>query len=351
MAPEAEAARLERRFRCALGRFGVMLDIGLGPTIRAPRNAAWTRVSVSRSSYSSWICFPMSADPKSRARVVRLLRGEFRPDDLASLFLFARDHCDGRETVAEIGHFVAHHSERNKGITTRSTRDWFSVARYHMWYFRPEAGGEHITDLGRLPPAAPDYFKIAVPRIPAKFLKERTGLRAAKAHEMLCDLAPQLTQVDGGCWRVPNVITQSLAELISCVSSMITVRPAFEPSRLTEEFFATLKSNALITNDEVHKHRDAIDPLLQLFAVSIMHNCVVQIKTGQTTQLQARAGPMEKEIKVDALVPVDDGPFLAASMFTAKLDPAVHCQPELLTSPQWDFEIELTPDRLLARLQ
>src|SRR4051812_47863549 len=34
---EAQAERLARCFRCALGRFGVMLDNGLGPTRRAPR--------------------------------------------------------------------------------------------------------------------------------------------------------------------------------------------------------------------------------------------------------------------------------------------------------------------------
>jgi hypothetical protein len=56
-------------------------------------------------------------DPKSRARVQRLLSGDFCPDDLTGLFLYARDHCDGREPVAEIGHFVAHHSERDMGIS------------------------------------------------------------------------------------------------------------------------------------------------------------------------------------------------------------------------------------------
>jgi hypothetical protein len=75
-------------------------------------------------------------DPKSRARVQRLLSGTFRPDDLTGLFLYARDHCDGRESVAEIGHFVAHHNERDRGIVTRSTRDWFAMARFHMPRFQ-----------------------------------------------------------------------------------------------------------------------------------------------------------------------------------------------------------------------
>ena len=67
------------------------------------------------------------SDPKSRARVERILSGELRADDLANLFLYARDHCDGRETVKEVGDFVAHHTERTKGVVTRTARDWYAI--------------------------------------------------------------------------------------------------------------------------------------------------------------------------------------------------------------------------------
>lgn len=77
------------------------------------------------------------ADAKSRAKVQRLLSEDFRPSDLADLFLFTRDHCDGRESVVDIGDFVAHHDERDRGIITRSTREWFAVARYHASRFGP----------------------------------------------------------------------------------------------------------------------------------------------------------------------------------------------------------------------
>src|SRR5688572_6682491 len=69
-------------------------------------------------------------DPGMRARVGRLLRRDFRSDDLTRLFLYARDRCDGRESVQEIGDFVAHHDERTKGLITRSTRDW-QITAWH----------------------------------------------------------------------------------------------------------------------------------------------------------------------------------------------------------------------------
>jgi hypothetical protein len=103
-------------------------------------------------------------DAKSKARVGRLLYGDFRPDDLTGLFLYARDHCDGRETITDIGAFVAHH---NEGIVTRSTREWFAVARYHASSLGPH--GKSL-DCKKMPPATRDYFQIATNRIAAKLI-------------------------------------------------------------------------------------------------------------------------------------------------------------------------------------
>ena len=141
------------------------------------------------------------ADPKSRARVERLLRGDFRPDDLTGLFLYARDHCDGREPVAEIGDFVAHHDERDKGIVTRSTREWFAVARYHVSRVGPH--GKPL-DGQKMPPATRDYFKIAVNRLGAKHIREKTGMRRGDAYKLMNDVAERLTQSADGTWMLPK---------------------------------------------------------------------------------------------------------------------------------------------------
>ena len=49
----------------------------------------------------------MPYDHMMRARVERLLTGKFRVLDLQDLLLFLRARSDGRETVREIGDFVA----------------------------------------------------------------------------------------------------------------------------------------------------------------------------------------------------------------------------------------------------
>lgn len=292
------------------------------------------------------------ADPKSRARVERLIGGTFRPDDLMGLFLFARDHCDGRESVAEIGHFVAHHDERDKGIITRSTRDWFVVARYHCSIFGPN--GPQPYDAQKLPSVARDYFKIAVNRMDAKMIAEKTRLRRAEAYKLMAEVVDRLIQNPDGTWALPRDLTSTEFKLVECISSVLVVKPAFEADQLFDDFVATLKSNGLIMKEELPAHRDDLRLLVELYAIAAMHNCTVQIGDGTTTQLKARPEPTIKKININAAVPEafpgKPGVFVACSIFTANVDPTIYCHPDLLANPNWDCEIEVSPDKRLSPL-
>jgi hypothetical protein len=161
----------------------------------------------------------------------------------------------------------------------------------------------------------------------------------------MLNLAARLTQNADGTWALPADVTTKELELIQCVSTLLVSAPAFEPSRLFEEFSATLKSNGLITKEDLRDNRDALDSLIQLYAVSVMHNCFVQVGDGTVGQLKARSEIFNKQIEVSAAAGVYAPPgaklMMSSSMFTAKLDPAVHCHPDLLTGNNWDFEVEL----------
>ncbi|WP_292055531.1 hypothetical protein [Martelella sp.] len=279
----------------------------------------------------------------------RLLNGEFRPDDLTGLFLYARDHCDGRETVAEIGHFVAHHNERDKGITTRCTREWFASTRYLVpAFFEDGSGG---LDASRLPSTAVEYFRIAVNRVGPATIKKGTGLKPGQANKILQDVIGRMSQNGDSTWRLPNDLKEIETSLLNCVSSTFVSKSAFEEERLVEEFIATLKSNGLVTNDEVREKRATLATLIPLYAVSAMHNCLVQIGDGTTTQLKGSASL--DGIQVSASVPLaakDGGDiFLVSPMFRTGLSPNQHCSDELVLTT-WDFEIELGPDKRLSRL-
>ncbi len=293
------------------------------------------------------------ADPKSRARVERILRGDFRPDDLMGLFLFARDRCDGRESVAEIGHFIAHHQERDKGIVTRSTREWFAAARFHFSSFGPD--GHRRIDVNSMPAATRDYLMGAVNRIDAKFILKETGLRRAAAYELIGDISGRLIQNPNGTWMLPKDITKTELNLVKCLSSYLVAKPAFDADQLFDGFIATLKSNGLINSQELTFSRDNLRTLILLYAVAAMHNCIVQIGDGTTTQLKARPDVLNKTITVDAAVPaaVPDRPnvYISCNMFVANLDPAVHCHSDLVLGNDWNFEIELTSDKRLSPLR
>lgn len=294
-------------------------------------------------------------DPKSRARAERLLRGDFRPDDLTGLFLYARDHCDGREAVSDIGHFVAHHNERDRGIITRSTREWFAVARFHMARFGP--GGPYLLHGNRMPQATRDYFQVAIGRFDAKTLKAETGLRKPDAFKRMKAIAENLTSNTDGTWALPAMTSED-NDLVNYVTSQMVIKPAFEDSDLFDEFSATLKSNGLITKEELRTHTARLRPLIYLFAVSAMHNCVVRIGDGTTVQLKAWCSIEDKSIAVGAAVPLElpNGHYggrvsVTADIFKAHLDPAEHCHPDLLSAPSWDFELEVDRAGKLAPLR
>ncbi|MGZ5005403.1 MAG: hypothetical protein ACXV8H_07775 [Chthoniobacterales bacterium] len=316
--------------------------------MNAPAQDFCSRCSIPSESLSFGFIMP---DAQSRARVQRLARGDIRSDDLTRLFLFARDHCDGRETVRDIGDFVAHHSERNRGIITKSTRDWFAVARYFFSNIAAE-----ILDPLKMPAATKDYFEIAINRIDAQTIRNETGLRRPAANALMNEIVSRLMQNGDGTWALPNR-TRSEHNLVNCVSSVMVVKPAFSADRLCEDFIATLKSNGLITKEEIANCAVELRNTIQLYAVAAMHHCVVQIGDGTKTQLKAKPEPGLKQIQVLAPIPnlfsAPNAPvtYVTTAMFTAELDPVVHCHPDLIANAEWDLEIEVAPDKRLSPLQ
>lgn len=113
-------------------------------------------------------------DHMMRARVERLIRGDVREDDLTRLFLFARDRCDGSECVQEIGDFVAHHSERTKGVVTQTVRDWAAIVGCRPW-----VPGETL-DPQYFPNVFPDYLRATARRLEHKLIKAHTDLTRAQ---------------------------------------------------------------------------------------------------------------------------------------------------------------------------
>src|SRR5438874_13609559 len=145
-------------------------------------------------------------DPGLRARVERLLRGDFRSDDLTRLFLYVRDRCDGRESVQEVGDFVAHHDERTKGLVTRTARDWYVTIRFASLRF----AGVPI-DWNRLPANFATVLQASYRRAPGPFFKDVLGISRSDVAKLLPTIARKFVSNDDGTLSsMPRILLLSV---------------------------------------------------------------------------------------------------------------------------------------------
>jgi hypothetical protein len=293
------------------------------------------------------------ADAKSRARVQRLLSDSFHSDDLTGLFLFARDRCDGRRTVAEIGDFVAHHNERDKGIVSDSTREWVAIARFH-WDLSATNGQLNSK---RMPASTREFFRLAVRRIAEGTIRRVTRLSHREAVKRMKLIADALKHNRDGTWALPNQIEEEERKLIEYVVSTMVVKPAFSDADLFQDFVETLKSNGLISKSEIRENSERLKKLILLYAVAAMHKCVVKIGDENVIQLRAESDLANNEISVKAAVPVQSPAgigegriLLQSTIFRAHLDPSENCHPNLLATASWDFDLEVGHDEKLRIL-
>jgi hypothetical protein len=287
------------------------------------------------------------ADPKSRARVERLLRGDIRTDDITNLFLYARDRCDGRESVQEVGDFVAHHSERTKGIVTRTTRDWSAICRFVSGRFGP--GGPFPLDASNLPDITPHFLQASLRRLTHAIIMAQFGMSKAEVARTLPHLLKKLhPNKTGGGLELLGVTHKEL-EVFRCLTSFLSVQGAFDGEQLCVDFIATLKSNGLISKEEI-RNSPQVGAIVQLFAFSVMHNCEIVDTDGAKIRLYGVSkdvASIGRRLAIDAAVPTHNigqpnQISMVSSIYQTTLD-AAYCSDALRATSDWrTVQIELT---------
>src|SRR5262245_16930541 len=185
-------------------------------------------------------------DARLRVRVERLLRGDFRIDDLSTLFLALRDRSNCPEVVAEIGDFVAHQDERTKGITTNSVRDFFTTLRY-QWQFNLR--GVPFRTTYDLPHNIADVLWAVFRRVQSKTITQATGLKRAAVERALRDLSERICHLRGGTTWLDRPTPQDRA-LMRRLLTVIVSTPAFTHDQLLSGFSASLITNGLLKTNE-----------------------------------------------------------------------------------------------------
>jgi len=282
------------------------------------------------------------SDNRARAWVQRLLRDDIRSGDLANLFLYARDRPDGRPSVKEIGDFVAHHNERERGIITDATRDWLSIVLFHAPALMNPG---RVLFANALPPTIIDYLRVMLDRLDPAELRKHLKIKQKDGYKELKQIIEQLNgNADDTFWFSPRSERQT--KIFNYVCSVIAIKPAFDGDRLSRDLLAILRSAGAITHDEM-KQTERLSYLFQMFAVSIMHNSRVVAKDQAPILLKAGGASESPGLSVFAAVPAGKNPFgtsvfLSAPIFHTSLIGVHCCEPELLADNDWSGDIEVT---------
>lgn len=285
------------------------------------------------------------ADTAMRARMERLLRGEFHPEDLTRLFIYARDRNDGRECIEEIGDFVAHQSERDKGLITNAMKQWFLAVQFVV-------GQRGKYDLRSLPANFPDVMRASFALLPHLVIKEKAGMSKVAAKKVLPALIEKLVRNSDGTFSLtPQTHTMEEFKLAGCLSTMLAFAPAFDDKRLFSDFSACLKSLGILRKGDFTAF-EKLGPVMSLFAIAAMHKSVVHVGGGASVTIRARV--RKGGISVLADVPISSGSqhAMPTALFTASIpDLADRCEPQLLAmSPPWDCDLEMKRDMRLGVL-
>jgi len=277
-------------------------------------------------------------DLQRRAR--RLIAGDRRADDLDRLYLGLRARARGFEAVREIGDFVAHRNEREKGLVTQVGRDVFTSAE--VWSMAMRGLKPSWSDIGR---AADANLRLATDA------QIQTGCG--------CGRARARKRIDSALEKVGRAenITAAEAQALNYLGNRFIWRPAFSADQLIDELGRLLVRAGLIQPADLGQLGPARD-FVALHALAVMHGSAIKTETGQRARLFAGFSNKDRwlEVKVDIVFPELGKPLMIpVCLFLTDLLPDDHCAPSLVSAEPvlidfWTDPVEIGPDGRLTPL-
>lgn len=290
------------------------------------------------------------ADFRIRARMLRLLEGNIRSDDLIILFLYARDHCDNRQIVADMGSFAAHLGGRDRGPTTKFVQDQANNFIFVMQMFEPGTRDKYT--LENLPSSTKNFLPSALnnlEREPAAFASftRQTGLRVTEARRVVASLVGRLKLKDDGNYAMPDDASQHEIKLMTYLAHALNIATPIDADKFVSEFYETMRSNSILSKSEIASSGKALRETIKLFSVSIMHG--TEIKINDKITLQLEAGNHDEILQVFAGYQPEGKGRAMFPVLTTGLDSSKYCDPEIFSEGMPDQLIEINNENKLVR--
>lgn len=269
-----------------------------------------------------------------RQRIERILGGAGRAEDLSTLFLSQRDKPYARESVTEVGDFIAHRDIRIRGPAWARCRDVFLGMR--TFVAANEAGYKVPFE------DAVVGARARLRLMPDPVIEGVMGFGRPVAESMLGRI---ITKKFGSKNRLN---TKELRLISYLVNQNNHVPPIFTPELLISDLTDTLMSARLMLVEEQEFLVNRKD-FVCLFVASKMHGSELTLSEGFSAHLTIGGDP---ELRVWAETPMSFGdigvPTVGFSIFDTQLLSADYCVPELAAAEQgWSEPVEVNAQGLL----
>jgi len=221
-------------------------------------------------------------DVDLQRRVVRLTRGERRTADLDRLFLGLRERAYGRASVREIGDFVAHRGQREKGPVTTRVRDIF--ISFENWT-RGLLGQVPTLDVVKRVAAA--NLRI----VTDEQLQARLALRRKVVTSVLQQGFQKLEH--GG------QLTDRERLIINYLGGAFIWNQTFTDTEVLSDLVFVLLKHKLLHDDD-RMAFEKIASFLTLYVLTLMHGSTVLLDGGTRAELSAGFWNDQRHLEVKA---------------------------------------------------
>jgi len=228
---------------------------------------------------------------KIESRVRRLFEGRQKADDLDQIFLWLRTRSFGETVIRDIGDFVAHGEERDKGQAWGHIRNVSDSLRYVAAASAHDGQPNKQQLIGHL--------RASLPLVTREAIKSATGFSRETASSIVEGLVPHIKSMKDGKPIFDRLLSSKEAKLYRFLTSKHYVTPAYTRAKIAKSLQIVIDRNGLYS-DGMDPFPDHVVDAVMIFAVSKMHAAQMAYQDGNNVILDANFHEGENNLVVQA---------------------------------------------------